>query len=94
MSFGLNRYTEFWSLSILLKYVSFRYERYTEFGNCLKALEYMLFCTICYMVFWSLFEDAKICVVSYHMSHGVLVFVSKSLGYLKIRLYIYSYSQP
>ena len=60
-----------------------------SFGNCLKALEYMLFCTICYMVFWSLFEDAKICVVSYHMLHGVLVFVSKSLSYLKIRLYIY-----
>ena len=44
-------------------------------GHCLKALEYILFCTIRYTEFWSLFENAKICVVSYHMLHGVLVFV-------------------
>ena len=33
----------------------------------------MLFCTIRYTEFWSLFENVKICVVSYHMLHGVLV---------------------
>ena len=55
-----------------------------EFWSSFENTKYVSLRTICYMVFWSLFEDAKKCVVSYHMLHGVLVFVSKSLGYLKI----------
>ena len=49
----------------MLKYVSFGLNRYT--GHCLKALEYMLFYTICYTAFWSLFVFAEIYVFSYHI---------------------------
>ena len=49
--------------------MSFGLNRYTVFGHCLKMLKYVSFHTICYMEFWSSFENLKICVVSYHIYH-------------------------
>ena len=42
-SFRYERYTEFWPLFILLKYVSFSYERYTEFWSLFILLKYVSF---------------------------------------------------
>ena len=49
--------------------MSFGLSRYTVFGHCLKMLKYVSFHTICYMEFWSSFENLKTCVVSYHIYH-------------------------